>query len=48
MGYYCAWGDAKMMCSSEEEGYENHRATDVDEKRGGRASDTHGEAVSEA
>jgi len=22
MGYYCAWGDAKVTCSSEEEGYE--------------------------
>ncbi|XP_011699484.1 PREDICTED: uncharacterized protein LOC105456849 [Wasmannia auropunctata] len=44
MGYYCAWGDAKMKCSSEEEGYENRVIVDVAEKRGGRASDTHGEA----
>jgi len=46
MGYYCAWGDAKMICSSEEEGYENR--ADVGEKRGGRVSDTYGEVVSEA
>jgi hypothetical protein len=46
MGYYCAWGDAKIMCSSEEEGYENR--VDVEQKRGGCALDTHGEAVSEA
>ncbi|XP_012536389.2 uncharacterized protein LOC105836690 [Monomorium pharaonis] len=45
MGYYCAWGDAKMVCSSEEEGYDN-RASDVGQKRGRRASDTHGEAPS--
>lgn len=47
MGYYCAWGDGKMTCSSEEEGYEN-RTSDIGEKRGRHVSDIHGEAVSEA
>lgn len=47
MGYYCAWGDAKMMCSSEEEGYEN-RVSDIGEKRGESTSNIYGEAVSEA
>lgn len=36
-----------MTYSSEEEGYED-RVPEVGEKRGGRALETHGEAVSEA
>ncbi|XP_070155695.1 uncharacterized protein [Polyergus mexicanus] len=44
MGYYCAWGDAKM-CSSEEEGYEYH-ASDSREKRRDRVLDTFGEIPS--
>ncbi|KAM0730604.1 hypothetical protein ACS0PU_002933 [Formica fusca] len=46
MGYYCAWGDAKM-CSSEEEGYE-YRASDGREKRRDRVLDTFGEIPSGA
>nr|XP_012220448.1 PREDICTED: uncharacterized protein LOC105671113 [Linepithema humile] len=42
MGYYRAWGDMKMMCSSEEEGYEN-RVLEAREKRRGYASSTFGE-----
>lgn len=32
MGYYLAWGDTKMMYSSEEEGYESC-ASDNEKKR---------------
>ncbi|XP_050449685.1 uncharacterized protein LOC126850584 [Cataglyphis hispanica] len=46
MGYYCAWGDAKM-CSSEEEGYE-YRTSDSREKRRNRLTDTFGEISSGA
>lgn len=45
MSYYCAWGDVKRMCSSEEEGYENH-VIEAREKRRGHASDTLVEVVS--
>lgn len=44
MGYYCAWGDAKM-CGSEEEGYE-YRASDGREKGRDRFSKTINETVS--
>lgn len=45
MGYYCAWGDAKIMCSSEEEGYEYH-ASNGREKRRDRFSEAFNETVS--
>jgi hypothetical protein len=45
MSYYYAWGDIKMMCSSEEEGYENH-VLEARGKRRGHALGTSGEAVS--
>lgn len=45
MGDYCAWGDAKIMCSSEEEGYE-YRASDDREKRRDRFPEAFNESVS--
>ncbi|XP_029166617.1 uncharacterized protein LOC114937356 [Nylanderia fulva] len=47
MGYYCAWGDAKIMGSSEEEGYE-FSVSDGREKRRNRVSNTFGETSSGA